>query len=105
MSLLFQHQDRTGLLIKEIRRQLPATLDLCLPITVDILAFCLTTLNNRVRHDRLVFIGFFGLLRCSEFTCPTSSFIPVGYPCVSDLYMLDHNTIYFIKQNALNEKL
>ncbi|MGL5597112.1 MAG: tyrosine-type recombinase/integrase [Aeromonas sp.] len=48
-------------------------------------------------------LAFFGFLRCSEFTV-TSKFNPNIHPTISDLKIINHDTIsYFIKQSKTDQ--
>ncbi|RXN14169.1 poly [Labeo rohita] len=52
--------------------------------------------------DAMFILAFFGFLRCSELAI-TSGFNPAIHPTISDLAVLDGETIsYFIKQNDFN---
>ncbi|XP_048125145.1 uncharacterized protein LOC125311293 [Alosa alosa] len=102
---------RIGLLIKGIRRQQPVPQDSRLPITSSILATCLATLRKGFISPHSDFtisvmfiLAFFGLLRCSKFTCPSSLFIPDVHTCIADLEQLDQDTIRFtIKQSKTDQ--
>lgn len=100
------NNSQTSLLIKGIQRTHPTRPDTRQPITIDILAKCITSLRlgyhstNTARTLEAMFIlAFFGFLRCSELTI-TSNFNPNIHPTISDLQIVDNETIsFFIKQS------
>lgn len=101
---------QTSLLIKGIQRTQPTRQDTRKPITLDILTKCISTLrrgyhsiNTARTLDAMFILAFFGFLRCSELTI-TSSFNPKIHPTISDLSVLDDDTIsYFIKQSKTDK--
>ncbi|XP_016109652.1 uncharacterized protein, partial [Sinocyclocheilus grahami] len=101
---------QTSLLIKGIQRSHPTRPDTRQPITLQILTKCISTLRRgyhsiHTAHtlDAMFILAFFGFLRCSELTI-TSSFNPNTHPTISDLTVLDDETIsYFIKQSKTDQ--
>ncbi|XP_056618189.1 uncharacterized protein LOC130432718 [Triplophysa dalaica] len=101
---------QTSMLIIGIQRAQPASPDKRQPITLDILTKCISTLRRgyHATHtsrtlDAMFTLAFFGFLRCSEMTT-TSSFNPSVHPTISDLAVLDAETISFhIKQSKMDQ--
>ncbi|KAI2650053.1 Pro-Pol polyprotein [Labeo rohita] len=100
---------QTSLLIKGIQKTQPNRPDnLRQPITLKILTKCISTLRKGYHSihtartlDAMFILAFFGFLRCSELAI-TSGFNPAIHPTISDLAVLDGETIsYFIKQTFL----
>ncbi|XP_057175830.1 uncharacterized protein LOC130545391 [Triplophysa rosa] len=103
---------QTSMLIKGIQRTLPAHPDARQPITLDILTRCISTLHKgyHSKHvdrtlDTMFILAFFGFLRCSEISI-TSIFNPLIHPTVSDLSVLDSETMSFsiTKQDGPNQE-
>ncbi|RXN08664.1 proline and serine-rich 1-like protein [Labeo rohita] len=100
---------QTSLLIKGIQKTQPNRPDPRQPITLKILTKCISTLRKGYHSihtartlDAMFILAFFGFLRCSELAI-TSGFNPAIHPTISDLAVLDGETIsYFIKQNDFN---
>ncbi len=92
------------------QRYLPSRPDSRQPITLDILTKCIFTLrpgyqpiNTARTLDVMFILAFFGFLRCSELTI-SSKFNPTIHPTISDLSVLDSETIFFfIKQSKTNQ--
>ncbi|XP_057211677.1 uncharacterized protein LOC130567514 [Triplophysa rosa] len=101
---------QASMLIKGIQRAQPAQPDARQPITIEILTKCITTLRRgyhsiHTAHtlDAMFILAFFGFLRCSEIST-TSSVNPKVDPTVSDLSVLDSETIsYFLKQSKMDQ--
>ncbi|XP_057201501.1 mucin-17-like [Triplophysa rosa] len=101
---------QTSMLIKGIQRTQPARPDARQPITLDILTRCISTLRKgyHSKHvdrtlDTMFILAFFGFLRCSEMAT-TSIFNPLIHPTVSDLSVLDSETMSFsIKQSKTDQ--
>ncbi|XP_048031305.1 formin-like protein 7 [Megalobrama amblycephala] len=101
---------QTSMLIKGIQKTQPTCPDARQPITLDILTRCITILrrgyhsiNTAHTLDAMFILAFFGFLRCSELTI-TSNFNPKVHPTISDLSVLDDDTIsYFIKQSKTDQ--
>ncbi|XP_056623663.1 LOW QUALITY PROTEIN: uncharacterized protein LOC130436741 [Triplophysa dalaica] len=101
---------QTSMLIKGIQRTHPARQDARQPITLDILTRCISTLrkgyhSKHVDHtlDTMFILAFFGFLRCSEIST-TSTFNPLTHPTVSDLSVVDSETMSFsIKQSKTDQ--
>ncbi|XP_056121760.1 uncharacterized protein LOC130100357 [Rhinichthys klamathensis goyatoka] len=101
---------QTSMLIKGIQKTQPTRPDARQPITLDILTKCISTLrrgyhstNTARTLDAMFILAFFGFLRCSELTI-TSNFNPKVHPTISDLSVLDNETIsYFIKQSKTDQ--
>ncbi|KAI2642981.1 hypothetical protein H4Q32_024811 [Labeo rohita] len=80
------------------------------PITLKILTKCISTLRKGYHSihtartlDAMFILAFFGFLRCSELAI-TSGFNPAIHPTISDLAVLDGETIsYFIKQSKTDQ--
>ncbi|XP_073714076.1 uncharacterized protein [Misgurnus anguillicaudatus] len=104
------NNSQTSLLLKGIQRSQPTRPDTRQPITLDILNKCIRTLRtgyqplNTARTLNAMFIlAFFGFLRCSELAI-TSKFNPRNNPTISDLSVLDGETISFlIKQSKTDQ--
>ncbi|RXN34412.1 proline and serine-rich 1-like protein [Labeo rohita] len=101
---------QTSLLIRGIQRSRPTRNDPRLPITLDILTKCIHTLRTNYQPlsaartlDAMFILAFFGFLRCSELTI-SSKFDPNTNPTISDLTILDNETISFlIKQSKTDQ--
>ncbi|XP_056606144.1 uncharacterized protein LOC130424483, partial [Triplophysa dalaica] len=101
---------QTSMLIKGIQRTQPARQDARQPITLDILTRCISTLRKgyHSKHvdrtlDTMFILAFFGFLRCSEIST-TSIFNPLTHPTVSDLSVVDSETMSFsIKQSKTDQ--
>ncbi len=101
---------QTSMLIKGIQRSRPTRPDSRLPITLDILTKCIHTLRTNYQPpstartlDVMFILAFFGFLRCSELTT-SSKFDPDINPTISDLSVLDSETIsYLIKQSKTDQ--
>ncbi|XP_058652489.1 uncharacterized protein LOC131552610, partial [Onychostoma macrolepis] len=101
---------QTSLLIKGIQKTHPTRPDTRQPITLRILTECISTLRRGYHSihtartlDAMFILAFFGFLRCSELAI-TSSFNPIIHPTISDLAVLDDETIsYFIKQSKTDQ--
>ncbi|XP_039527431.1 uncharacterized protein LOC120479218 [Pimephales promelas] len=104
------NNSQTSLLIKGIQRSQPTRPDTRQPITLDILTKCIQTLRTGYRSlntsrtlDAMFILAFFGFLRCSELAI-TSRFDPKIHPNISDLSVLDNETISFlIKQSKTDQ--
>lgn len=104
------NNSQTSLLIKGIQRSQPTHPDTRKPITLDILTKCIHTLRTNYQPlstartlDAMFILAFFGFLRCSELTI-SSKFNPKINPTVSDLTILDDETIaYLIKQSKTDQ--
>ncbi|XP_056097256.1 uncharacterized protein LOC130076258 [Rhinichthys klamathensis goyatoka] len=104
------NNSQTSLLIKGIQRSQPTRPDTRQPITLDILTKCIHTLRSGYRSlntsrtlDAMFILAFFGFLRCSELAI-TSRFDPKIHPNISDLSVLDSETISFlIKQSKTDQ--
>ncbi|XP_016355771.1 uncharacterized protein LOC107699110 [Sinocyclocheilus anshuiensis] len=101
---------QTSLLIRGIQRSQPTRLDSRQPITLDILTKCIHTLRRGYQPlstartlNAMFILAFFGFLRCSELTI-SSKFDPKINPNISDLTVLDSETISFlIKQSKTDQ--
>ncbi|KAL0150468.1 hypothetical protein M9458_054285 [Cirrhinus mrigala] len=101
---------QTSLLIKGIQKTQPNRPDPRQPITLKILTKCISTLRKGYHSihtartlDAMFILAFFGFLRCSELAI-TSGFNPAIHPTISDLAVLDGETIsYFIKQSKTDQ--
>ncbi|XP_056612821.1 nuclear pore complex protein DDB_G0274915-like [Triplophysa dalaica] len=101
---------QTSMLIKGIQRGHPSRPDPRKPITLEILTKCIITLRQGYHSthtartlDAMFLLAFFGFLRCSELTI-TSKFNPDIHPTISDLSVMDDDTIsYFIKQSKTDQ--
>ncbi len=101
---------QTSLLIKGIQKTNPTSPDSRQPITLKILTKCISTLRRgyhsvHTAHtlDAMFIVAFFGFLRCSELAI-SSSFDPTIHPTISDLVVLDDETIsYTIKQSKTDQ--
>ncbi len=98
------------MLIRGIQRTRPTRPDSRLPITLDILTKCIHTLrtgyqtpNTSCTLDTMFILAFFVFLRCSELAI-SSKFDPATNPTISDLTILDSETISFlIKQSKTDQ--
>ncbi|MGL5566768.1 MAG: hypothetical protein ACRDC4_13675, partial [Plesiomonas sp.] len=93
-----------------IQRCQPTRPDTRHPITLDILTKCIYTLrtgyqslNTSRTLDAMFILAFFGFLRCSELAI-TSRFDPKVHPSISDLSILDSETISFLIKQAKQTK-
>ncbi|XP_065150157.1 uncharacterized protein [Paramisgurnus dabryanus] len=101
---------QTSMLIKGVQRTHPTRPDARQPITLELLTKCITTIrrgyhstNTAHTLDAMFILAFFGFLRCSELTI-TSNFNSNNHPTISDLSLLDNDTIsYFIKQSKTDQ--
>ncbi len=101
---------QTSLLIKGIQKTNPTRPDSRQPITLKILTKCISTLRRGYHSihtartlDAMFILAFFGFLRCSELAI-SSSFDPAIHPTISDLAVLDDETIsYTIKQSKTDQ--
>ncbi len=102
---------QTAMLIRGIQGTRPSRPDSRLPITLDILTKCIHTLRTCYKPpstartlDTMFILAFFGgVLRCSELTA-SSKFDPAINPTISDLTILDSETISFlIKQSKTDQ--
>ncbi|XP_056599418.1 proline-rich protein 36-like [Triplophysa dalaica] len=101
---------QTSMLIKGIQRAHPSRPDPRKPITLEILTKCIITLRQGYHSthtartlDAMFLLAFFGFLRCSELTI-TSKFNPDIHPTISDLSVMNDDTIYyFIKQSKTDQ--
>ncbi|XP_057194089.1 uncharacterized protein LOC130556804 [Triplophysa rosa] len=101
---------QASMLIKGIQRAQPTHPDDRQPITIEILTKCISTLRRgyHTKHtartlDAMFILAFFGFLRCSEITT-TSKFDPSVHPTISDLSVLDSETIsFFIKRSKTDQ--
>lgn len=101
---------QTSLLIKGVQKTHPSLPDSRLPITHHILSKCISTLRKGYvsTHtdrtlDAMFILSFFGFLRCSEISI-TSKFVPSIHPTISDLTLVDGETISFlIKQSKTDQ--
>ncbi len=103
------NNSQTALLIRGIQRSRPTRPDSRLPITLDILTKCIHALRtcyqppSTARTLDTMFILAFGFLRCAELTA-SSKFDPAINPTISDLTILDSETISFlIKQSKTDQ--
>ncbi|XP_026059296.1 uncharacterized protein LOC113043958 [Carassius auratus] len=104
------NNSQTSLLIKGIQRSQPNRPDTRQPITSDILTQCIYTLRTGYLSlhiartlDAMFILAFFGFLRCSELAI-TSKFDPKTHPTISDLSVIDNETISFlIKQSKTDQ--
>ncbi len=94
---------QTAMLIRGIQRTRPTRPDSRLPITVDILTKCIHTLRTGYQTpstartlDTMFILGFW-VLRCSELAI-SSKFDPATNPTISDLTILDSETISFLSK-------
>ncbi len=104
------NNSQTALLIRGIQRSRPTRPDSRLPITLDILTKCIHALRTCYQppstastlHTMFI-LAFFGFLRCTELTA-SSKFDPAINPTISDLTILDSETISFlIKQSKTDQ--
>ncbi len=100
---------QTAMLIRGIQRTRPTRPDSRLPITLDILTKCIHTLRTGYQTstartlDTMFILAFFVFLRCSELAI-SSKFDPATNPTISDLTILDSETISFlIKQSKKDQ--
>ncbi len=101
---------QTSLLIKGIQKTNPTRPDSRQPITLKILTKCISTLRRGYHSihtartlDAMFILAFFGFLRCSELAI-SSSFDPAIHPTISDLAVLEDETIsYTIKQSKTDQ--
>ncbi|XP_067308224.1 uncharacterized protein [Pseudorasbora parva] len=101
---------QTSLLIKGLQKTHPTKSDTRQPLTIDLLGKCLTTIRSGVfppnitrTLDAMFILAFFGFLRVSEFTT-NSTFNPANHATISDLKILNHDTIRFnIKQSKTDQ--
>ncbi len=98
---------QTAMLIRGIQRTRPTRPDSRLPITLDILTKCIHTLRTGYSIartlDTMFILAFWGFLRCSELAI-SSKFDPPTNPPISDLTILDSETISFlIKQSKTDQ--
>ncbi len=101
---------QTSLLIRGIQRSRPTRPDSRLPITLDILTKCIHSLRTSYQPfstvralDAMFILAFFRILRCSKLTI-SSKFDPNVNPTISDLTVLDSETISFlIKQSKTDQ--
>ncbi len=104
------NNSQTALLIRGIQRSRPIRPDSRLPITLDILTKCIHALRTCYQPlstartlDTMFILPFFGFLRCAELTT-SSKFDPAINPTISDLTVLDSETISFlIKQSKTGQ--
>ncbi|XP_056102070.1 uncharacterized protein LOC130081125 [Rhinichthys klamathensis goyatoka] len=104
------NNSQTSLLVKGIQRSHPTHPDTRQPITLDILTKCIHALRTVYQPletartlDAMFILAFFGFLRCSELAI-TSKFDPRVHPTISDLSVLDSETIsYLIKQSKTDQ--
>ncbi len=104
------NNSQTALLIRGIQRSRPTRPDSRLPITLDILTKCIHALRTCYQPpstartlDTMSILAFFGFLRCAELTA-SSKFDPAINPTISDLTILDSETISFlIKQSKTDQ--
>ncbi|XP_039541789.1 mucin-5AC-like [Pimephales promelas] len=104
------NNSQTSLLIKGIQRSQPTRPDARQPITLDILTKCIQVLRSGYQPlssartlDAMFILAFFGFLRCSEIAI-TSKFDPKIHPTISDLSVIDGETIsYLIKQSKTDQ--
>ncbi len=104
------NNSQTALLIRGIQRSRPIRPDSRLPITLDILTKCIHALRTCYQTpstartlDTMFILAFFGFLRCAELTT-SSKFDPAINPTISDLTVLDSETISFlIKQSKTDQ--
>ncbi len=104
------NNSQTTLLIRGIQRSRPIRPDSRLPITLDILTKCIHALRTCYQPpstartlDTMFILAFFGFLRCAELTA-SSKFDPAINPTISDLTVLDSETISFlIKQSKIDQ--
>ncbi|XP_073766981.1 uncharacterized protein [Danio rerio] len=101
---------QTNLLIKGIQKTHPPPPDPRQPITLRILSKCIATLRKGYQSihtahtlDAMFNLAFFGFLRCSELTA-SDKFNPAIHPTISDLALLDKETLsFFIKQSKTDQ--
>ncbi len=101
---------QTSLLLKGIQKTNPTRPDSRQPITLKILTKCISTLRRGYHSvhtartlDAMFILALFGFLRCSELAI-SSSFDPAIHPTISDLVVLDDETIsYIIKQSKTDQ--
>lgn len=104
------NNSQTSLLIKEIQRSQPTRSDTRQPITLDILTKCIHTLHTGYQPistahtlDAMFILAFFGFLRFLELAI-TSKFDPKIHPTISDLSVLDGESISdLIKQSKTDQ--
>ncbi|XP_067218215.1 uncharacterized protein [Chanodichthys erythropterus] len=99
------------LLIKGIQKTNPTRPDSRQPLTIDLLAKCLTFLRSGHMPpdtartlDAMFTLAFFGFLRVSEITT-NSKFNPAIHPTFSDLQVLDTDTICFLLKCSKTDQL
>ncbi len=97
------------MLIRGIQRTRPTRPDSRLPITVDILTKCIHTLRTGYQTpstartlDTMFILGFW-VLRCSELAI-SSKFDPATNPTISDLTILDSETISFLSKQSKTDQ-
>ncbi len=104
------NNSQTAMLIRGIQQSRPTRPDSRLPITLDILTKCIHALRTCYQPpstartlDTMFILAFFGFLRCAELTA-SSKFDPAINPTISDLTILDSETISFlIKQSKTDQ--
>ncbi len=91
-------------------RTRPTRPDSRLPITVDILTKCIHTLRTGYQTpstartlDTMFILGFW-VLRCSELAI-SSKFDPATNPTISDLTILDSETISFLSKQSKTDQV
>ncbi len=101
---------QTAMLIRGIQRTRPTRPDSRLPITVDILTKCIHTLRTGYQTpstartlDTMFILGFW-VLRCSELAI-SSKFDPATNPTISDLTILDSETISFLSKQSKTDQV
>ncbi|KAG9280614.1 hypothetical protein AMEX_G3348, partial [Astyanax mexicanus] len=107
----FVSHPQITLLLKGIKRSEPPLTHKRLPLTSHILSCCLSTLRSRQYSpsisqtlEAMFLLAFFGFLRVSEFTTPSTTHHPSLHPCLSDITILDTDTLIFnIKRSKTNQ--
>ncbi len=104
------NNSQTAMLIRGIQQSRPTRPDSRLPITLDILTKCIHALRTCYQPpstartlDTMFILAFFGVLRCAELTA-SSKFDPAINPTISDLTILDSETISFLIKQAKQTK-
>lgn len=85
--------------------------NLSLPLTPDLLTRCIQTLRSGYLSpftdktlESMFLLAFFGFLRCSEFTTPTSVHHPSLHATISDVSIHPPDTIaYLLKRSKTNQ--
>lgn len=100
------------MLLKGLKIQEAPSPNQRLPITSDLLIRCICTIRSgytspliSLTLESMFLLAYFGFLRCSEFAPTTSRFDPSIHPRLSDISVLNQDTLIFTLRKSKTDQL